>query len=155
MHAPTAEHQAQTIHPAIRRRVIRRSLRCLNFAWIGLIPIVGAALAALAIRLHWQAMKESGEAFRARPIVIALCVGAPVASGVVFNCGFRAGLAIASLFICLMIHYIRLQFRTCSISPPINPVRSQAFCGLALAYIGLFLGFTLAGAFLLTMYDSV
>ena len=52
-------------------------------------------MAALAIRLHRQATKESGEAFRNRPIVITWCIGAPVAAGVIFKFGIGAGLAIS------------------------------------------------------------
>lgn len=151
MQAPTLETSEEALAPAVRRRIIQRSLRCLTFAWIGLIPIAGAAMAILTIRLHRQALSEAGETFLHRPLVVMFCVGAPFATVIGYHFGFDAGLAMNALFIALQINYIQRQFRTHEIVPPVNPVRHQAFLGLKLAYTGLFLGASLAGSIICSM----
>lgn len=161
MQAPILAPTAESIDPQARRRIIQRSLRCLTFAWIGLIPIAGSAMAVLAIRLHRQAMTESGEPFRHLPVLVRWAIGAPLAviAGVLSDLNvhtdFGAGLAIAALFMALQSICIRRQFHAHDVASPVNPVRRQAFLGLELAYAGLFLGSALAWAILLLMLSTI
>ncbi len=47
--------------PAERIDLIERSLRCFVYGWLSLIPLIGLAMALIAIGLHFKTGSDTGD----------------------------------------------------------------------------------------------
>ena len=64
-------------NPALRIRLIERSLRCFVFGWLSLLPLIGLGPALLAIWLYpkvWSESKEEWNPAR-RYLAAGFCLG--------------------------------------------------------------------------------
>lgn len=119
-----------------RVRMIRRSIRCLVFGLIGVVPFLGVTLAWLALGLHRQVLLETGErwhpGFLHRLWLAGLLI-VPVLDR-------WAGLERLSLFVLLLLMaqgaWLRQQYRRES-GREFNPARRELYWGAGLAYTGL------------------
>ncbi len=129
--------------PETRRRLIRRSLRCEMLGWVGLIPVLGAGVAFVAVQLHRQTLRDAGEQHPQVKTWTALTLGAPLSAAVAAYESTASGIVMATLFLLLTFHHLQLQSVSAAACAALKPARRQLFRGGALAYAGLFVSATL------------
>ena len=98
-------------------------------------------LAAVAARLHQQALHEAGETFTLAKFTVAFGGGIIVSAAFAAFAGFADGVMVGSLFVLLQSHYLLAQTSTRPAPPSVNPVRQSLIHGAVLAYAGLFISF--------------
>jgi len=118
-----------------RASLIRRSIRCLIFGAIGVIPFVGLGGAWVALRLQRQIATEIGDPFSFRPST--QCLSITVSLGTLC-CAYQGfGTAVEVILGSLIIQFclVRRAFRR---EPPRwNPARRLCYWGTALAITGI------------------
>ena len=134
--------------PADRVRMIRQSMRCFVFGLLGVIPLFGLGLAWLALVLHRQLARESGDSTLISFPNIC-CIVAIFELAIFFMLMSQGGLVL-SLGLLMSALQAFFLFRQFSRTEPLhwNPARHLAYWGVWLACVGLILSVTIALLFI-------
>jgi hypothetical protein len=117
-------------------RVIRRSLRCLLFGWIGLVPLFGIGFACQAMRLRRRVSADLGDDWTPPPVYCYWLLGAVGMVAVTSWIGLWGDLALCGALLglqswhCWRRHANRPQNVW-------NPADRELFLGTLFAYAGL------------------
>lgn len=126
------------LHPATTDmvRILRRSMRCLVFGWIGLVPMAGVGLAIQSLRLCRSVTSELGVRWKAPPVYGYWLAGASV----IWFCDrfFDIGTNLIVLVALLLVQTLHLWRSWNDVPEPIwNAGKPALVWGTILAYAGL------------------
>jgi len=121
--------------PPDRAQIIRRSLRCLVFGLIGVLPLFGMAAAGLALRLGRKIAEETGERWSFHAVGGCWICGLILIKLYSFAVDRSAAVAVAGIFLGLQVYLLRSLYRNNS-AKEWNPARHLVYWGVGLAYTG-------------------
>lgn len=117
-------------------RVIRRSMRCLLFGWIGLVPLFGIGFACQAVRLRRRVSADLGDGWDPPPVYCYWLLGAAGMVAVTSWIGFWGDLALGGALLGLQSWHCWRRYARHP-QKVWNPGDRELFLGTLFAYAGL------------------
>jgi len=127
-----------------RVRLIRRSMRCFVYGWLGAVPLFGLGMACLTLRLWRELAQETGDLPPlARGEMVAIAVVAFVLAVVFLCCDLPVLVLVMGVLLSALQGYgWFLQYQRAA-PRQWNPARHLLYGGAALAGAGLVLSSTI------------